>query len=360
MKRVFLNALVLLIVSLIPAQSSIQFKKTEHDYGTLKEEQGKASYDFIFTNVSKKPIKLQNVQASCGCTTPTWTKEEVKPGKTGKITAEYETTGRPGPFDKSITVTVEGDPNPIVLKIKGNVTPRPKGIKDYYPVESGNLRFNNNSIYIEKLYQNERAERTVKVYNQGEKTITFQEGSKVLLPKHLTLELEKMELKPKDSMKITVGFNAALQNELDNVFNSVQLVTDDEKDPTKIIYVTANVVENFDNVDKTNAPVASFDRTTHDFGVVPQRAENKTTFKLTNTGKSDLIIRQSKASCGCTVGKPQKEVLKPGESTDFEVNFSTIGKPEGDQTQVVTIITNDPNNPKTQLFVKANVKKEQK
>jgi hypothetical protein len=89
-------------------ENTIVFEKLEHNFGTIKEENGKASYSFEFTNTGKTPIKLTNVQASCGCTTPDWTKTEILPKKTGIVTAIYDTKDRPGVFNKSITVTSTG------------------------------------------------------------------------------------------------------------------------------------------------------------------------------------------------------------------------------------------------------------
>lgn len=75
-----------------------------HDFGTL-EEGGVAEYKFVFKNTGKSPLIIQNAAASCGCTTPEWSKEPVKPGKTGTITVRYDTKGRPGPFTKNVWIT---------------------------------------------------------------------------------------------------------------------------------------------------------------------------------------------------------------------------------------------------------------
>jgi hypothetical protein len=102
---------------------SMKFKNEEHSFGNVPEGPS-VSYDFEFVNISKEPIVLSNVQASCGCTTPTWPKEPIAPGKTSKITATYSTQGRPGPFTKTITVT--SNVGSKVLKILGTVEKAPE------------------------------------------------------------------------------------------------------------------------------------------------------------------------------------------------------------------------------------------
>lgn len=102
----------------------MQFKKNVHDFGTIKEEIGAVSTQFEFANMGKSPLIIQRVSASCGCTTPSYTKEPILPGKSGKIDAKYSTTARPGTFNKTITVYTNVPDTVYVLSIKGNVTPR--------------------------------------------------------------------------------------------------------------------------------------------------------------------------------------------------------------------------------------------
>ena len=100
----------------------ITFKELEHNYGTLQKG-GDGNCEFVFTNDGNEPLILTGVRASCGCTTPTWTKEPVMPGKTGTIKVRYN-TNNVGSFTKTITVTsnaVNVSNSRIVLKIKGKV-----------------------------------------------------------------------------------------------------------------------------------------------------------------------------------------------------------------------------------------------
>ncbi len=103
---------------------NLVFDNEVHDFGTVPEGPA-ADYEFKFKNTGKEPINLQTVNASCGCTTPSWSKEPVLPGKTGSIKASYATQGRPGGFTKSITVVSNAGTK--VLTIKGTVEPAPSG-----------------------------------------------------------------------------------------------------------------------------------------------------------------------------------------------------------------------------------------
>ena len=105
---------------------TVKFKETTHDFGTIPEGP-KARHEFTFTNTGKEPIMIQNAAAGCGCTTPEWSKEPILPGKSSKVTVEYNSEGRPGVFTKDVTVTFNSGVNKdktgsVKLNITGTVT----------------------------------------------------------------------------------------------------------------------------------------------------------------------------------------------------------------------------------------------
>ena len=119
------NSFILLISGILIsgislAQPTIKFTDETHDFGEVTE--GKlASYEFQITNSGNQPLIISNVQPSCGCTTPFWTKEPIMPGKTGIIKATYNSAGRPGIFNKSLTVVSNSSTGTKVVHIKGSV-----------------------------------------------------------------------------------------------------------------------------------------------------------------------------------------------------------------------------------------------
>ncbi len=105
----------------VPANGAkISFTETEHNYGTIQKG-GNGDCEFTFKNEGNEPLILQNVKASCGCTTPSYTQKPVMPGQTGTIKVHYN-TNNVGGFSKTVTVTSNAVDNPrVVLRIKGNV-----------------------------------------------------------------------------------------------------------------------------------------------------------------------------------------------------------------------------------------------
>lgn len=101
---------------------ALKFTSDIHDFGTVPQNVP-ATTEFTFKNTGKEPIVLQRVQPSCGCTTPTYSKDPILPGKTGSIKASYNAAA-PGAFNKSITVF--SNVGTKVLTIKGTVEKAPE------------------------------------------------------------------------------------------------------------------------------------------------------------------------------------------------------------------------------------------
>jgi len=89
---------------------------------------------------------------------------------------------------------------------------------------------------------------------------------------------------------------------------------------------------------KGTASIA-FDKKIYDFGTVNEGDVVKTSFMVTNSGKTDLVITNAKGSCGCTVPEWPKTPIKPGDTAEIKVKFNTAGKPNRQQ-KTVTLTTN--------------------
>ncbi len=100
------------------------FKFTEevHDFGNVPEGP-EAIVEFVFTNAGKEPLIIQQCSASCGCTTPDWTKEPILPGQKGSIKVKYTTKDRVGSFNKSVYIrsNARSESERYEILIKGTV-----------------------------------------------------------------------------------------------------------------------------------------------------------------------------------------------------------------------------------------------
>ncbi|MDD2437645.1 MAG: DUF1573 domain-containing protein [Massilibacteroides sp.] len=99
----------------------IAAEEVTYDFGAIQEDNGTVIHTFKISNKGDAPLVITRVIASCGCTTPDWTKEPIAPGKKGEVKITFNPKGRPGPFVKTISVYSNGKTGSFVLTIRGDV-----------------------------------------------------------------------------------------------------------------------------------------------------------------------------------------------------------------------------------------------
>ena len=105
-----------------PATDVLALKESAWDFGKI--QQGRpVTHEFFFTNNGTDSLKLDDVRASCGCTTPVWKREPVAPNATAKITVGYNAYNE-GPFEKTVTILYKGGQTKI-MTIRGQVYKAP-------------------------------------------------------------------------------------------------------------------------------------------------------------------------------------------------------------------------------------------
>ncbi len=215
-------------------------------------------------------------------------------------------------------------------------------MEDDYPKSMGDLRLKSNHLSFVKIKNTEEKTESIDVINAS-KTETIKVEFKDI-PKHITLKCEPATLKPGEKGKITGTYNAKLANDWGFVIDRVQIVVNENSDPRNRLSVSATIEEDFGQLSEkelADAPNIQFEETTFNFGTLTQGESVTHEFKFKNAGKKDLIIRKTKASCGCTAIAPITEPIKPGESSSIKVTFNSRGK-RGKQNKTITVITNDP------------------
>ena len=99
----------------------ITCEKSVHNFGEIREADGKVSHTFVVKNEGTTPLVISQVSASCGCTTPEWTKEPIQAGKEGEVKVTFDPKNRPGNFMKTIRLYGNGMKNGFLLTIRGKV-----------------------------------------------------------------------------------------------------------------------------------------------------------------------------------------------------------------------------------------------
>ncbi len=97
------------------------FNEESHDFGTIKEGDI-VEHVFKFKNTGDAPLIISSATASCGCTVPVWPKEPIAVGADAEIQVKFNSKGKPGIQNKTVTITANTFPKVNRVRIKANVT----------------------------------------------------------------------------------------------------------------------------------------------------------------------------------------------------------------------------------------------
>lgn len=100
--------------------ATMDFKDTTHSFGNMKEGEV-GTYDFEFSNNGKKPLIIASATGSCGCTVPDYPHEPIAPGKSGVIKVKFDSQGKFGHQEKSVTISTNSRRGTHMLYIKAEV-----------------------------------------------------------------------------------------------------------------------------------------------------------------------------------------------------------------------------------------------
>lgn len=336
------------------AKPNLAFDKVIHNFGEVKEDGGAQTVEFKFKNTGGQPLVLHNVKASCGCATPEWTHNPIPPGGNGHVSVKFDPRNRPGNFNKTITVSSNAQNATLILRISGKVLPREMTMEDIYPRNMEKIRLESTHLAFTSMSPTQVKEEKIKVISTSDQPLKL---SFLNVPPHIKIKTVPEVLAPGKTGVITASYDAKVKNDWGFVTDNIFIIFDDVRNYSNRLTVSASIQEDFSSWDKEKmktAPVLAVTEKTWNFGDIKQGDVVKHQFEIKNNGKSELIIRKVKASCGCTAINPAKTVLVPGESTMIAAEFNSHGK-SGRQTKTVTIVTNDPKKTSERLIITGNV-----
>ena len=343
---------------LFAQQPVITFEKTDHDFGKINEADGRVTTIFTFKNEGMAPLVLSNVRASCGCTTPTWTKTPIEPGQTGDITVTYNPNGRPGRFQKTITITSNASEPTKKLTIRGEVIPKTQQSVSRFTQKMGDaLAASSRILTYGSVLNTKNITKTIEYTNNSDKEIKVE----LLLGENepwIDAQTTLTTVKPKEVGQFHINIDGTkskvwgMQNSY--VFAMVdgkRQLTDDYK-----ITLSYSIEEDFSKVDKMSAPILEIASRELNLGTLAAGAKVNKAITIKNAGVNPLIIRAiNNNSTEYIKATSSKMMVKSGKSQDIKSHV-TAGQEVGTFRKQIDIVTNDPNQPHSRVTVTWTVK----
>ncbi|MFI3315290.1 MAG: DUF1573 domain-containing protein [Rikenellaceae bacterium] len=346
-----------LVFSQTQSNDNIKFTQTSHNFGEIKEELGKVTATYQFKNVGKLPLLINSVSVSCGCTTASFPKEPIMPGKEAEIVVAFDPDSRPGFFDKKIIVVSDNRKKQDVLTITGKVIPRPLTISDKYPYSiSKDILATSSYIEFGQIPVGYSHSLSLDLYNTSDRQITLSASDEFEV-NELSYYIVNTVLKPRQSTQLIVNIDVE-NSVLYKIFESIIPIYVDgeviESSKIKISGVSIPDVSN--DINSKSLSSISLSETYHHFGTVYDGQYPVKEIKITNEGSSELKLLQimvsDEESIKYTVSSTK---IAPSESAILKVQYvtdGTLGRFNGD----VMIISNDPSFPLSEIRIAANVR----
>lgn len=338
--------MALAAVAMFAQDPVITFEKTEHDFGKINEADGRVSVEFVFKNEGMSPLVLSNVRASCGCTTPKWTKEPVEPGQKGVITVTYNPNGRPGRFQKTVTITSNASEPTKRVYIKGEVIPKQAKPENQYKTEVGALNMKTLVLDLGTVKKGDNKTGELEYTNLKKEDHSVELATNAA-DNYILSQATLPTVKPNEVGKFIFALNTSATKLYGPIEVYAYVVVDGKKEisePYKLT-VKANIVEDFGNLtteDKQNAPIIETAEI-YNAGKIASGKVLKYVFPIKNSGVNALEVRR--AYCidkAITVKAPK--AIKTGRKGNIGIDINTKGMQPGNYSREITIISNDYQN----------------
>jgi len=343
MKRIvfILLCMTMCLAVAYPQAHNSLFNEIVHDFGEIPEKGGKVTCDFVFTNTTGAPITISKVRASCGCTTPEWTSTPVEAGKTGTVSATYNPSGRPGKFNKTITVTFSDGDN-ARLSIKGDVIKGETPPETQYPVHLGNLFLKAKEIRFPNAAPGKSVTVTLDAFNNSDTAIT---PSFAGLPAYISYT--PTAIAPKSAGKLTFSIKEKTFKKHGRNTGTITY------DGNKINY-SIDVIDDFSgwtDSQRVNAGKMNLSTTLLNFN----KTNNTATLKISNSGSSTLNIKAIQSD------NPDIEIsktslsIKPDKIAEIKVKYPA-NKINSNGILDIRIYSDDPAGPMKIVKVRIDTK----
>lgn len=311
--------------------------------------------EFVLKNDGHKPLVINNVLKSCGCTEVDYPKTGIAAGESFVIKAVYDAK-QMGSFTKQVCLYTNADEEPFILSMRGKVVGSVVDFAGSYDEMLGVIKSDAQEVEFDDVNRGDRPVQRIHIFNPTDELL---EPVVMHLPSYLHAFVSPSKVAPRHSAEISFVLDSKKLRDLGLNQTSVYLGErpGDKIAPEKEIVVSAVLLPGFENMipaRKALAPKLEMSATDLNLGSFNGKKKLKGEILITNKGKSELDIRSMQMfTMGLQVNL-KKSKIQPGETVKMKVTAVAADlKKSRVRHPRILMITNDPDHAK--VVVKINV-----
>ncbi len=311
--------------------------------------------EFMLKNDGHKPLVINNVLKSCGCTEVDYPKMGIAAGESFVIKAVYDAK-QMGTFTKQVCLYTNADEEPFILSMRGKVVGSVVDFAGSYDEMLGVIKSDAQEVEFDDVNRGDRPVQRIHIFNPTDELL---EPVVMHLPPYLHAFVSPSKVAPRHSAEISFVLDSKKLRDLGLNQTSVYLGErpGDRIAPEKEIVVSAVLLPGFENMTPTKkalAPKIEMSATDLNLGSFNGKKKLKGEILITNKGKSELDIRSMQMfTMGLQVNL-KKSKIQPGETVKMKVTAVAADlKKSRVRHPRILMITNDPDHAK--VVVKINV-----
>lgn len=353
-----LTSISLTLMMALTAAADGEWLTKVNDFGAFDEEMGTVYCDFRLVNTGSEPLAILSARANCGCTRPEYSTSPVAPGDTAVLRVGFDPKGRPGRFQKQITVDCTPGPARTRLTICGTVIGSSNTLRSRFPVDGGAVRMRTSTIPYGKVLKGSSPGQYIEGYNTTSDTIR---PAVTHSPKYINVIVQPAAVAPGEQFILSTIFHSDYTRQWGIVTDSITFLPTGTPGETPVKIETVGIIsEDFSHLtpgERAKAPAIDTSTTAIDMGRVSRTdPPSRHTFDIINRGRSPLTVRAISCPDPAVNVKLQSTRIKPGKKArvTVDVDPSRIARTELLNARI-TIIANDPDHPSTTVRVVGEV-----
>ncbi|MBP5558314.1 MAG: DUF1573 domain-containing protein [Bacteroidales bacterium] len=348
-----MNLLFSILFSLLLAASEVlSFDNISHDFGSQPKTVESLEHEFTFTNVSGRSVSISYAVATCSCTRLSWTTGPIQPGAKGSVKAVYIRELGVNSFEKFISVFVDGQTKPYVLRIAGSFYETDKSLADDFPATRSIIGFASLPVQAGEAYSGELANDSFWVANLSDKSISL---SFKPLSESLKVVPEYQYIDPNSRTRFYYEISVDTLSLGRRVYEAVPLVDDKPLDPVSF---TLTAIENYTGLSRAEVNAGPFPQVLDSecsFGKVRKGQSAQASFQVKNFSRTAPLVIRAVFSDPDGVTADYPASIPPRETGTVSVSIPPAALSKGNNTIKLSIISNSPLMQILQVYINGNV-----